>query len=202
MGITRVRDALRKFEFSATAILLPAVIYFLNAGYFIILTFVAVFAHELGHYIAVRLCGGEVSRVRLSLTGASMSYSGLSYGGEVIAGLSGPGASVALAVAASLCGRVFDFEPSTHLAGLSLLLGVFNLLPAFPLDGGRALFGAVAHLFGLRAAEVTRKITSAALIAALLVLGAYLVIKTRNPTLALAAVWLAGSYLRPKKYAS
>ena len=154
------------------------------------LTAVAVLVHELGHYVSLRLCGGEVSCIRISLLGAAMDYTNLSYNGEVIAGLCGPAASIMLALFAALSGRVFAHEPSTHLAGLSLILGVFNLLPAFPLDGGRALFGTVAQLLGLHAAELSRRLVTLLVIAILLVLGAYLLVRTRNPTLAAAAIWL------------
>ncbi|MDR0838120.1 MAG: site-2 protease family protein [Oscillospiraceae bacterium] len=188
-----IKSALRKLEISASAAIIPAVVYLLDAGYLLLLTAVAVAAHELGHYAALRLAGGEVRRVRLSLTGVAMEYGGLGYGGEIAAALLGPGASAALAVVSALGGRVFAYEPAYHLAGLSLLLGAFNLLPAFPLDGGRALYGAVARLFGLRAADVTRRAASAAIVAALLLGGVQLLRVSRNPTLLLAALWLTNS---------
>ena len=196
---SRFSNAFAKLEISATALLLPAVVWFLNAGYFLILTFVAVLAHELGHYLALRLCGGEVTRLRLSLVGATMHYIGLSYGGEVIAALSGPAASGALAVGSALLGRVFEVEAAAHLAGLSLILGVFNLLPAFPLDGGRALHAVLAHLFDLPAAELVRGAATATITAAMLALGVFLMLKTSNPTLAVAGLWLAHNAIFAKK---
>ena len=180
----------RKFELAPSAILLPAIICLFNAWYFIALTIVAVAVHEFGHAVAVRLGGGTVLHIRISLTGVAMRYDGLSYVGDVLAALSGPAASIILAVLSALAGKLFALEAASHLAGLSMILGVFNLLPAYPLDGGRALFGAVAQIFGLRPAEYVRFVTLAAVMTAMLCGGVWLMLAAGNPTLIAAAIFL------------
>lgn len=192
-GILRLRG----LHIYASAAFLPAVIYFLNAGYFVLLTAAAVLVHELGHFIALRLCGGDVKRLKVWFGGISMVYGGLGYAGETITALSGPGASVLLALASSLFGRIFLYTPAYHLAGLSLLLGIFNLLPVFPLDGGRVLFALSARFSGLPAAERVRKICSAVLICLAGLGGTLLLIVSGNPTLLIAAVCLAVCSARP-----
>ena len=178
-----------------SATLLPALIYFLSAGYFVLLTAIAVAVHELGHYAALRLSGGEIKRLKLWIGGVSMVYGGLGYAGEAITALAGPLASLLLAVAASFFGRIFSgaaiSESAYHLAGLSLLLAIFNMLPVFPLDGGRVLFATIARLAGLEPAECVRKICAVLLTAAIGAAGTLMLWVSGNPTLFIAAVFLA-----------
>lgn len=90
----------------------------------------AVGFHELCHWVAVKLCGGEVYVLTVGIGGANMECSPLSNGKRLFAVLSGPIGGFALV----LLGRWF---PRTALC--SWLLSVYNLLPLLPLDGGRAL---------------------------------------------------------------
>ena len=63
--------------------------------------------HELGHYLALRLQGVPVTGLRLSPWGAVMDCrrDRLSYGGELLALLAGPGANLALSAALCLAPR-------------------------------------------------------------------------------------------------
>lgn len=184
-GVTRV------VAISPSAALLPAMIFFFDAWYIAALTVFAAVVHEAGHYIALRALGGRVKTLRISLTGLALECSERSYVGDIITALAGPAASIALAAASSLVGKMFDFTAAYHAAGLSLVLGIFNLLPAYPLDGGRAIYAAAALMFEFRIAEAIRRVLCAVTTAALFVVGGIMLCKTYNPTLCIAAVWLA-----------
>jgi len=58
----------------------------------------------------------------------------LSYAGELLAVLAGPGINLALAVVCAGGGEAWQL-----FAGANLVLGIFNLLPLPGLDGGRII---------------------------------------------------------------
>ena len=92
--------------------------------------------HELCHIAAVRLCGGEVLSLQLGCHGAKMVTSPLTGWEEPLCALAGPlGALVLLPLA-----RFFP-----RLALCAGLQSFYNLLPVYPLDGGRALRCASWH---------------------------------------------------------
>ena len=90
----------------------------------------AVSFHELCHWAAVKLCGGEIFELAVGIGGAKMECGPLTNGKRLLAVLSGPIGGLALV----LLGR---WLPRTALC--SWLLSIYNLLPLRPLDGGRAL---------------------------------------------------------------
>lgn len=87
-------------------------------------------AHEGAHCLAVRTLGGRVYRLRFDCGGAVMETGGLGRSGELLAALAGPLGSFLLLF-------LIRWMPRTALCGL--IQGLYNLLPIYPLDGGRAL---------------------------------------------------------------
>ena len=106
-------------------------------------------AHETGHLIALRLLDADILAFRLDALDAQIVSSPLGYRQELCAALAGPAMSI-------VCCLIFR-RRFAAFAAVSLLLGLFNLLPVWPLDGGRALRAALGLRRDLpRAEEICR----------------------------------------------
>lgn len=105
----------------------------------------AAILHELGHYWVLRRLHAQVTAIRITALGAEMQVAGrLSYGGELLAAAAGPAVNLILALLLGYGGRLWS--PLYLFAGAQLVLGVFNLLPVLPLDGGSLLWNLAAWL--------------------------------------------------------
>lgn len=109
---------------------LAAVWYFDSCGIF--WPFLAAMTvHELAHAAVLLLLGGGIESVRLSFAQVELRTGLLSDRTELWSTAAGPGINL-------LCGWLFRrWMPA--FAAVSLLLALFNLLPVWPLDGGRLL---------------------------------------------------------------
>jgi Zn-dependent protease/CBS domain-containing protein len=118
-----------------------------------LLFFASLLAHELSHSVVARSKGIEVEGITLFIFGgmARTRLESENPSDEMLIAGVGPLMSFVLAAAfwgMAELGRTLGWSPAIHhvatyLAFINLLLAVFNLLPGFPLDGGR-LFRAVA----------------------------------------------------------
>jgi Zn-dependent protease/predicted transcriptional regulator len=114
-----------------------------------LLFFGSILLHELGHSWVARREGIEVDSITLWLFGGVSNFKGrfTSPGAEFRIALSGPLVSIVLGVifvliaVAPLPSAVDGV--AAWLGYINLILAVFNLLPALPLDGGRVLHSAL-----------------------------------------------------------
>jgi len=112
-----------------------------------LLFFGSVLIHELSHSLVARAQGERVQRITLHLFGgaAQIAEEPKTAASELTMSLAGPLASFALAAIFALLrvafrGSAEQFEGMfRYLATINLGLAIFNLVPGFPLDGGRVL---------------------------------------------------------------
>ena len=160
----------------------------------------AALLHELAHYAVLRLCGVRAARFTLTGLGASLyvpELHRLSYGAELLSAAAGPLMNLLLWVLLSLTGR----EALTLFAGAQMVLGVLNLLPVRPMDGGRILWLATAYLTEPYTADRVAAAVGLAASSALLALCLWLVLTTGSGLfLLLGALWLAYRSLPPELF--
>src|SRR5918993_355112 len=120
---------------------------------FLVLIFACVLAHEFGHIFAARRYGIRTPEVTLWPIGGGPSWGRIPAkpSEELVVALAGPAVNVVIAaVLIAVMGAPPDSAAMTamenpraglvpRLAAANIFLVVFNLIPAFPMDGGRVL---------------------------------------------------------------
>ena len=94
--------------------------------------------HEAGHLAAIFLLGGHVHGVEIGMRGALIRVGEMGRGAELACALAGPLAGASMLLFAGTAPR---------LALCALIHTAYNLLPMYPLDGGRVLACAAALLW-------------------------------------------------------
>jgi Zn-dependent protease len=145
--------------------------------------FASIVFHELAHSLVARLYGIKIAGITLFIFGgvAELEDEPPTPKSEFLVAIAGPISSVVLGGALYLIAMLLETgSPPEVLAVLSYLtvinivLAVFNLIPAFPLDGGRMLRAALWWRQGdLRKATRLASLMGAALGIALMIFGAY-----------------------------
>ena len=175
----------------AGAFLLAVLLFLLGDAWDVAAILLPVAVHELGHLLALWLLGLPLRGLRIELRGLCIEYGGSAGAfAHALAAAAGPLAGIAFAFAASRLGNRLGSDWLCLTAGVSLLLSIFNLLPAAPLDGGMILLRlSTAFLGGKCGAQLTEAL-GLMVGAGLLGGGFYLMLHGKGAALLLAAIWL------------
>ncbi|MGH3086378.1 MAG: site-2 protease family protein [Rubrobacteraceae bacterium] len=155
----------------------------LVTGVLILALFLCVLLHEYGHSLVAQRLGIEINDITLLPIGglARMKSMPEKPWDEVKIAIAGPLVNVVLApiffvIALLLGGGLVDAgglisgvdsagQFFAYLALINVVLAVFNLIPAFPMDGGRVLRGLLATRMGpVRATDISSAVGQAAAI--------------------------------------
>jgi Zn-dependent protease len=137
-----------------------------------ILLFGSVLLHELGHSVVAQRYGIRIASIELHLLGgmAMMTEMPRTPKQEIRIAAAGPAVSFALGfmffVLATIAGATLDFTAPSAVdllaygAVVNLGMGLFNLVPALPMDGGRIFRAALQERMGrLRATRVAATVS-------------------------------------------
>jgi Zn-dependent protease/CBS domain-containing protein len=140
---------------------------------FMILLFACVLAHEFGHIFTARAFGVATPDVTLLPIGgvARLERIPEKPSEELLVALAGPAVNVVIAIGLmAFAGAHLDAQHLSavessrvslidRLAAVNLFLAIFNMIPAFPMDGGRVLRALLAIRLGhVRATEIAATI--------------------------------------------
>ncbi|RBP35507.1 Zn-dependent protease [Roseimicrobium gellanilyticum] len=166
---------------------------------FVIAIFFCVLLHEFGHVIAARRFGIQTTDVTLLPIGglARLERMPRKPTQELVVALAGPAVNVAIFLA---IWPFLRFVPSPtvdydmmrapffeRLAYWNLIMVVFNMIPAFPMDGGRVLRAALAHF--MEYANATRIAASIGQTIAVFA-GVYFLFVLQNPVIVIIAIFI------------
>ncbi len=180
---------------------LPVVSYWVRALVASLLFFLSILLHEAAHAVVARQSGISIQSITLFIFGgvARMAKDPEKGTTEAKMAVAGPVVSLALSLAFYLTSSLPALAPSIrevarYLAFINLVLALFNLVPAFPLDGGRILRGLLWGPLGkTRATRIAA--TSGRLFAFFLILNGVFALLAGSP---IAGIWylMIGWFLR------
>ena len=171
-------------------------LYFALTGkVFLFLTYtLTALIHEYGHAIAAEKLGYKMNKIVLMPYGAVVNgaIGGLSYKDEVIVALSGPFTNICLCVLFVALWWLFpETYPYTDVVFLSnLSIAAINLLPAFPLDGGRIISAALSLKFPQKKVITAMKISGIIISAGLFALFLFSIFNKINLSLLFFALFI------------
>ena len=154
----------------------------------------AILIHEFGHYIIAKKLGYNLSRFSISPYGVEISFFNqtLQKKDEFLIALAGPLAnfiSIIFVLAIWwVCPQVYFFTSS--FVFISLALAIFNLMPAYPLDGGRVFVNLFSEFVSNKKAKTTTIVLNICLSVIFFVIFIVLLFFSFNPTYLLFSIFL------------
>ena len=151
---------------------------------------VSITVHEFCHILAIRSFGVPIRSVQVGISGARIQTHDMSLWQELICALAGPMGGILLLLTAKW------FPVTALCAGFHTL---YNLLPVYPLDGGRILRCICRLLWPAHAAIICKTVTFLT-VAAFLSLCMFLFLRTAEPLFLFIAFYFLLQTCRSIKY--
>lgn len=161
-----------------------------------------VLMHEFGHYFVAKKLGYKLDSFFLAPYGVSLNYKEKTFenSDEIKIALAGPCINLLLALLG--VGLWWCYPESYNFTDVfvtqSVMLACFNLLPAYPMDGGRVLLSFLCKYMIREKAIKLLKIFNLTFASIFFALFIYSCTIDYNPTFALAATFLIGGIIQTK----
>ncbi len=156
--------------------------------------------HEAGHIICLLLLGEKPKKICLSFYGIKLErnpMSSQSTAGELAVFASGPAVNFIFSAVMFLMSEIF--ESLRVAAVISLCIGVFNLIPCKPLDGGNILYTVLCRRANRKTADKICLVITVITVVPMIVTGLFFAKNNGNITLLAVAVYVAISTVSEMK---
>ncbi|MEG0770448.1 MAG: site-2 protease family protein [Clostridia bacterium] len=188
-----------KIKISPFFILMMVVFVISDATLYIFPIILSAAAHEMGHILAIYLSKGKISKIHILPFGAQITIfnkENISYKKEIIISASGVLVNFILLLISVFLNYYFDMQILLFMSFCNLSLMLINLVPIYPLDGGRILYAFLLLKLDIVKATLFSDILSLIFLVLLLSLGIYVFIVTGyNFSLLLIGVYLVFAYI-------
>ena len=154
-----------RVDFSASCCIFASLICLTLPLSWVIAAVTAAMIHEIFHILSVLLFGGKIHGLTIGFHGTVIDTSPMAASKQLICILAGPLGSMLLFLAKA-------YVPQLALCGF--IQGLFNLLPVYPLDGGRMLQCMAGTLFLPKTAGKVCKWIEISVIFMILILGIWI----------------------------
>lgn len=153
--------------------------------------FCAIIAHELAHLIAMFITGKSPKEIKFSPYGIEIvGAKNANMNQEIIISLAGPVINILVSLILFLYFKVYNTSTELLWCIIWAIIGLFNLLPCYGLDGGTIVFNLCLRKFSVHKSELILKILSLLTALLLAVIGLYFVFFNFNPSIMIVGVYL------------
>lgn len=169
--------------------------------------------HEIGHLLAGKLLGYRCEKIEVMPLGLSISFklniddynrkikkANLLEIKKIIIAMAGPAVNVFAIILFYIffrnCSNITLYMNTIYA---NMMIFLFNLIPIFPLDGGRILFGVLYILFGKRMALEISNYISNFILVVLLIANSFLILEYKNIALFFISIFLSAMVVRENK---
>ena len=157
--------------------------------------------HELGHLLAGLLLGMKPEKIELMPFGVSISFKIKveEYNKKIKKGNLLEIKKILVAIAGPLTNFIIilitnslkiDIFKGLIIIYTNFLIMIFNLLPIYPLDGGRVLKGILHINFGIRKSELYTNIISKVMVAIITAISSIMILRVHNIAILLIDMYL------------
>ena len=146
-----------------------------------IISYVFIILHEIAHILVAKLLGVKIYEVEMLPVGINAKYTqNISSIKELAISMAGPCASFLF----------YFFLSNPILKNINLMIGIANLIPLKPYDGGRILSFLIAIIAGEKNAKRVNLLIQKLSLKILFILSIFSVIKLKNYYITIACIYM------------